>query len=72
MLIEEFGVQPVRSVRSARKALADARENWRRKQVATCVRDAPADAAAALRALGYDVTPPKSPKKDNRDKLRAL
>jgi hypothetical protein len=72
MLIEEFGVKPVGSVAAARRALADGREDWRRKQVATVVRDAPSKAAAALRDLDYEVTPPKPPKTDKRDKLRAL
>lgn len=72
MLIEEFGVKPVGSVRAARRALADARENWRRKQVATVVRDAPSDAADALEELGYSVSAPKRPPKIKRDKMRAL
>ncbi len=72
MLIEEFGVKPVSSVGAARKALANAREDWRRKQVATVVRDAPSDAAEALRKLDYEVTAPKPPAKDKGDKLRAL
>lgn len=72
MLIEEFGVKPVGSVRAARKALEDGRENWRRKQVATVVRDAPSQAAEALTDLGYEVIAPKPPQGDKRDKLRAL
>lgn len=72
MLIEEFGVKPVGSVAAARKALADGRENWRRKQVATVVRDAPSQAVQALTDLGYTVTPSDPPKKDKPDKLRAL
>ena len=72
MLIEEFGVKPVRSVRAARKALADGREDWRRKQVATVVRDAPSRAAEALRELDYEVIAPEPPKGDKPDKLRAL
>lgn len=72
MLIEEFGVKPVGSVRAARKALADAREEWRRTQIATVVRDAPSKAAATLEELGYTVTPPRPAPKDKRDKLRAL
>jgi hypothetical protein len=57
MLIEEFGVKPVQSVAAARKALADSREDWRRKQVATVVRDAPSHAAQALRDLDYTAQP---------------
>ncbi|MCW1959932.1 MAG: hypothetical protein KIH64_015575 [Mycobacterium sp.] len=72
MLIEEFGVQTVGSVRAARKTLADAREDWRRTQVATVVRDAPSEAMATLKELGYKVTPPSPPVEDKRDKLRAL
>lgn len=72
MLIEEFGVQPVGSVRAARKTLADAREDWRRTQVATVVRDAPSEAVATLEELGYTVIPPKPLVQDKRDKLRAL
>jgi hypothetical protein len=72
MLIEEFGVKPVGSVAAARRALEDGREDWRRKQVATVVRDAPSQAAEALRDLDYTVTSPEPPKKDKRDKLRAL
>ncbi len=72
MLIEEFGVKPVASVRAARKALADAREDWRRTQIATVVRDAPSEAAATLEELGYTVTPPRPAPKDKRGRLRAL
>jgi hypothetical protein len=71
MLIEEFGVKPVQSVAAARRALADSRENWRRTQVATVVRDAPSKAAEALKELGYKVTAPKPTPGDKRDKLRA-
>jgi len=72
MLIEEFGVNPVGSVKAARKTLADAREGWRRKQVATVVRDAPSGAAEALRELGYTVSPPEPGPPDKIDKLRAI
>lgn len=72
MLIEEFGVKPVGSVKAARKALADARETWRRRQTATVVRDAPAEAVEALKELGYSVEPPKRAPRTKRDKLRAL
>jgi hypothetical protein len=72
MLIEEFGVKPVGSVSAARKALADGRESWRLTQVSTVVRGAPSRAADALKELGYEVTSPKPPNKDKRNKLRAL
>lgn len=72
MLIEEFGVKPVTSVKAARAALADAREVWRRTQVSTVVRDAPADAAATLQELGYEVTPPEQALADKVEKLRAF
>lgn len=41
-----------------KKVIQQAREKWRRTQVAVAVRDAPASAAEALRELGYSVTPP--------------
>jgi hypothetical protein len=72
MLIEEFGVKPVGSVRAARNALEDGRERWRLKQVATVVRDAPSQAAEALRDLDYEVIAPRATPNDKRDKLRAL
>lgn len=72
MLIEEFGVRTVGSMAAAREALADAREDWRRTQVATVVRDAPSEAAAALKKLGYTVNPPAPEPEDNKEKLRAL
>ena len=72
MLIEEFGVKPAGSVTAARRALGDAREDWRREQVATVVRDAPSTAADALRDLDDEVIDPKPPKKDKHNKLRAL
>lgn len=73
MLIEEFGVKPVGSVRAARKTLADSREDWRRKQIATSVRDAPSEAVRALENLGYSVTPPVTgPRPDKPERLRAL
>jgi hypothetical protein len=72
MLIEEFGVKPVGSVVAARRVLADAREDWRRKQVATVVRDAPLEAADALRKLDFKVIAPKPTPKEKRDRLRAI
>lgn len=73
MLIEEFGVEPAGSVKSAREALADSREAWRRTQVATVVRDAPSEAVRALEDLGYRVDPPEEGlTPDKPAKLRAL
>lgn len=73
MLIEEFGIHPVASVGSARKTLADAREEWRRKQIATVVRDAPSVAVQVLRDMGYSVESPDSgPEPDKPSKLRAI
>lgn len=71
MLIEEFGVKPAGSIRAARTALAKSREQWRRMQVATVVRDAPAAAVSALEALGYKVTAPNPPAQEKVEKLRA-
>lgn len=74
MLIEELGIQPHGgSPRDAYNHLADAREQWRRLQVATCVRDAPSEAVEVLRKLGYHVSPPAAGVKPGKpDKLRAL
>lgn len=75
MLIEEFGIRPHGglSVGNAYSHLAEARERWRRMQVATCVRDAPSEAIATLRQLGYTVTdPPDGPAPEKPLKLRAI
>lgn len=73
MLIEEFGVKPAGSVKAARAALAKSREDWRRTQVATVVRDAPSEAVRALVEMGYRIDPPdEGPKQDKPEKLRAL
>ncbi len=74
MLIEELGIQPqAGSVREAYRHLADAREQWRRMQVATCVRDAPSEAVEVLRKLGYRVDEPADgAKPDKPEKLRVL
>jgi hypothetical protein len=50
-----------------RAHVADGRERWRRRQIATVVRDAPEEAVRALRGLGYtvegaDPLPAESPK----------
>lgn len=56
MLVEEFGVD---AVDGWRKHLAQGRERWRRIQTRAVVRDAPDEAVATLRALGYLVTEPE-------------
>lgn len=68
MLIDEFGVD---ATDGWRRHLEDGRELWRRKQLRSAVRDAPAEAAAALRDLGFAVTDPAvgSPP-ERREKLR--
>lgn len=56
-----------------RVAVENGRERWRRTQTRTVVRDAPSEAAAALRALGYTVTAPEPPSgasSDASDRLR--
>lgn len=54
-----------------RDAVQDGRERWRRRQVRSVVRDAPSEAQAALEALGYQVTPPRTgPAPDNVARLR--
>lgn len=40
-----------------RAAVQTGREQWRRTQTRTVVRDSPIEAADTLRALGYTVTP---------------
>ncbi len=73
MLIEEFGIKPVGSVRTARNQLAEAREDWRRKQIGTAVRDAPSEAVRVLVEMGYEITPPEGgAKPDKPEKLRVF
>ncbi|WP_156371460.1 hypothetical protein [Nocardia arizonensis] len=75
MLIEEFGITPHggQSVAAARKQLADARERWRRLQLATVVRDAPEVAAEALRSLDYEViSPAYGTRSDNVKMFRTI
>lgn len=55
MLVEEFGLD---AAENWRELLADGRERWRRGQVKASVRDAPEEAAQALRGLGYAVAAP--------------
>lgn len=38
--------------------LEGGRERWRRRQIATAVRDVPDEAARVLTSLGYTITPP--------------
>lgn len=67
MLISEFGID---NNEGALEALRDSREQWRRRQLRVAVRDAPQDAAATLRALGYEVTAPTPVPVDNMMRLR--
>ncbi len=54
-LIEDCGVD---SLPGWKDTVEDGRENWRRMQLRSVVRDAPEDAASVLRHLGYEVTAP--------------
>lgn len=73
MLIEEFAIDTVQEVKAARAALAESREAWRRRQVATVVRDAPSEAVRVLKELGYQIElPPDGVHPDKPEKLRAL
>lgn len=69
MLVCELGVD---CDSAGREALATGREEWRRSQTRTVVRDAPDEAAAALRLLGYSVRSPTQAKRsgDNIVRLR--
>lgn len=69
MLVCELGVD---CSPEGRKALADGREDWRRHQLRTAVRDSPSDATAVLERLGYTITPPGDIPADNTDRLREL
>ncbi len=67
-VLHEFGVD---RLPNAPAVLADGRERWRRRQIATSVRDAPDEAVRVLRELGYTVAPPGSgPAAAKPDKLR--
>jgi hypothetical protein len=55
MLVEEFGVDVADGYATA---IREGREEWRRTQIRTAVRDSPEDAIQELRGLGYTVTPP--------------
>lgn len=70
ILVHEFGID---STDEGLEALRAGRERWRRKQIATVVREAPEVAAGALRRLGYTLTPPRDgPPPDDMKRLRAL
>lgn len=71
MLVRQFGL----TARSGwREALAQGRARWRRFQTAAAVRDAPGEAAAVLRRLGYEVRAPVGSEHppDNLDRLYEL
>jgi len=55
LLVSELGVD---CPKGAREAIQASRETWRRQQLRSVVRDAPADAAEVLTTLGYSVEPP--------------
>jgi hypothetical protein len=55
LLVEEFGVDAADDWQGG---LAAGRAEWRRMQTRAAVRDAPEEALAALRALGYTVVAP--------------
>lgn len=53
-----------------RDALRAGREGWRRKQLASSVRDCPEEAARVLRQLGYAITRATTETQSNLDSLR--
>jgi len=71
MLVRQFGID---AREGWREALALGRDRWRRKQTAAAVRDAPSEAVAVLRRLGYDVRlpPGATPPPDRPERLREL
>lgn len=70
MVVEEFGVD---AQDGWYHHLAEGREGWRRIQTRASVRDAPEDAADALRDLGYVVQPPAAgPHPGKPERLREL
>lgn len=71
MVVEEFGVDAPDGWHTH---LADGREGWRRIQTKAVVRDAPEDAAEALRSMGYEVTLPDDEERpgDTLHRLREL
>lgn len=69
MLIREFAVD---TLYDWEDVIRKKREKWRRRQISAAVRDAPEEAAEALRELGYAVSPPASgPHPDNPTRLSA-
>ncbi|HEX3002979.1 MAG TPA: hypothetical protein VHO27_02115 [Angustibacter sp.] len=56
MLVTEFGID---STPQDRQRLRQGREEWRRKQARAVIRDAPEEAVAILRSLGYSVDLPE-------------
>ncbi|GAA1864845.1 hypothetical protein GCM10009772_45480 [Pseudonocardia alni subsp. carboxydivorans] len=53
-------------------AIREGRERWRRRQIATLVRDAPDEAVRVLTDLGYAITAPADgPKLPNAEKLQS-
>jgi hypothetical protein len=56
-VLREFGVD---QVEGADTLLCAGRERWRRRQIATLVRDAPDEAVRVLRELGYVVDDPST------------
>lgn len=66
-LIDECGID---AASGWRRVVEDGRERWRRLQIRTLVRDAPADVAEALERLGYTVTPPAVVPRTNVESLR--
>lgn len=70
MLMAEFAIQVSAG---AKEALDESRAEWRRKQIGSAVRDAPAEAGRVLTSLGYSVTPPPDGEPAERvDKLMML
>ncbi|MCX2732547.1 hypothetical protein OOZ19_20100 [Saccharopolyspora sp. NFXS83] len=68
MLLDEFRFD---HVDGAKEAVEAGREDWRRRQIATLVRDAPEVAVGALPELGYTITEPSAgPRPVNRAALR--
>jgi hypothetical protein len=52
--------------------IREGRERWRRRQIATLVRDAPDEAVRVLTDLGYAITAPADgPKLPNAEKLQS-
>jgi hypothetical protein len=68
--INEFGVETRDGWRAV---LRKGRVDWRRKQVATVVRDSPNEAARSLAEMGWSVRPPVDrPHRERRDRMSAL